>query len=73
MPGQHPAPDVFAARLGRIDILNGGFARLVFLTLDGNPIDPAIILRIDAMTSACLEMTKATAIGWIDRPVCMAN
>lgn len=62
MAARHRAPDVFASALGRIDILNGGFARLVFYTLDGEPIDPPLVLKIDAMTNAILSMTKAAAL-----------
>lgn len=62
--GRQLGPDVFAFRLGRIDILNdGGFARLVFINIDGRIIEPTIVVPIDAVSSAILEMTKATAIG----------
>lgn len=73
MSVRHPALDVFAARLGRIDILPGGFARLVFFSLDGAPIDPSIVLQTEAVTSAVMEITRAVAIGLIGEPEGLVN
>lgn len=50
--GRQQAPDVFAARLGRIDILTGGFARLIFVSIDNAIIEPPIVMTIDAVADA---------------------
>lgn len=50
--GRQTTPDVFAARLGRIDILSGGFARLVFVNVDDAIIEPPIVMTISAVSDA---------------------
>jgi hypothetical protein len=60
--------DVFAAKLGRVDVLSGGFARLVFIVDRTNGvyrIATKVVIPVSAAPDVILALSKATAIEMI--------
>lgn len=53
--------NVVALRLGRVEILAGGFANLVFYSIDDTEIEPTIVTPVGALPDIIMALTKATA------------